>query len=224
MRLLLAVVFTTATLIVLVPMSAASSGGADAVSLPPPRPLKATPAQVLASCSRSRLLRPACPKRLPAGYAYASKLCPAGKRGCLFPSRIDHLNVESDRSTRKGQMPSFVHLVVYAGDLGGPKGFQNHGFSAFPFDWPSRSSARPLIDGLTKHTGTSAIPFGRYRFGSLRGELVLAPATHALDGGHLIFRWRSGREYAISLHAWEPLTEAAATLRVVVGSVPAARR
>ena len=40
-------------------------------------------------------------------------------------------------------------------------------------------------------------------------------------GNHLIFRWREhGRTYALGLHAWEPLSEAVATLRAIVDSLP----
>jgi len=189
-------------------------------------PLTAAPGGLLASCTRSRLLRPACPRRLLAADRYTSSFCPAGKRGCLFREGIDMFTVESRRRRdRNMRRPAFVHLVVYAGDLGGPKGFQRHARSAFPFDWPSLASARALVDGLSPHKGTEAIAFGHRRFGEVEGELVLAPEIQAMDGGHLIFRWRSGRvEYAISLHAWEPLTEAAATLRALVAAVPAAHR
>jgi len=135
-------------------------------------------------------------------------------------------NVESLGSpTHKRRRPSFIHLVVYAGDLGGPEGFQSHAHSAFPFDWPDLSSTGRLIDDLSPHRGTEALGLGRYRFGDVEGDLVLAPPIQAMDGDHLIFRWRSGRrEYAVSLHAWEPLTEAAATLRAIVAAIPAARR
>ena len=199
---------------------------ADAKLPPPPRPLNRVAMRVLESCRRSWLLRPACPRLLPEAYRYVSNLCPAGKRGCLFRERIDMFNVESLRSPNpKRRSPSFIHLVVYAGDLGGPKGFQTHARSAFPFDWPDPSSARPLIDGLSPHRGTDALAFGHREFWSVDGELVLAPAIQAMDGDHLIYRWRSGqREFAVSLHAWEPLTEAAATLRAIVAAVPAARR
>lgn len=134
------------------------------------------------------------------------------------------LNVQSLPGAASGKRtPSFIHLVVYGGDLGGPKGFQAHARSAFPFDWPAPSSARQLVDGLSPQRGTNAIAFGRYTFGDVEGELVLAPAIQAMDGDHLIFRWRSDeREYAVSLHAWEPLTRAAATLRAIVAAVPAA--
>jgi hypothetical protein len=200
---------------------------ADAISWPrPSRPLSRAPARLLASCKRSRLLRPACPRLLPTAAGYTSNLCPAGKRGCLFRERIDMFDVESlRRPDPKRGRPWFTHLVVYAGDLGGPKGFQSHAHSAFPFDWPDLSLARPLIDGLSPYSGPGAIAFGRHTFGDVAGELVLAPAIQAMDGGHLIFRWRVGqREYAVSLHAWEPLTGAASTLRAIVAAVPAARR
>jgi hypothetical protein len=42
-------------------------------------------------------------------------------------------------------------------------------------------------------------------------------------GNHLVFRWGTDRRYVVSLHAWEPLAEAAATLRAIVASTPAAR-
>jgi hypothetical protein len=133
-------------------------------------------------------------------------------------------NVESMGGTNhKSRKPSFIHLVVYAGALGGPGGFQSGAPSAFPFDWPDPSSARPLLDGLSPHRGPGAIPFGRYRFGDVEGALVLAPAIQAMDGDHLIFRWRVGQhDYGVSLHAWEPLTATAATLRAIIAAVPAA--
>jgi hypothetical protein len=42
-----------------------------------------------------------------------------------------------------------------------------------------------------------------------------------IHGNHLVFRWRAGkREYAASLHAWEPFSETVATLRAVIASMP----
>ena len=38
------------------------------------------------------------------------------------------------------------------------------------------------------------------------------------------FRWSSGAgDYLVSLHAWEPLTEAVATLQAIVESLPRVR-
>jgi hypothetical protein len=39
--------------------------------------------------------------------------------------------------------------------------------------------------------------------------------------GHLIFRWQErGVSLALGLHAWEPLSEAPATLEQMVSSLP----
>ena len=68
-----------------------------------------------------------------------------------------------------------------------------------------------------------AIAFGTVRWGGRNGRLYLAPPYlyGGMMGNHLIFRWREGgRSYALGLHAWEPLREAAATLRAIVGSLP----
>ena len=68
---------------------------------------------------------------------------------------------------------------------------------------------------------TSALFFGRVRWGGKDGALFLAPPL--LHGGqlgnHLCFRWRSnGTDLLISLHGWEPLPDAAATLEAIVES------
>jgi hypothetical protein len=59
----------------------------------------------------------------------------------------------------------------------------------------------------------------------LSGDLILAPSypRGGMLGNHLVFRWGSKRRYVVSLHAWEPLLEAEATLRAIVASTPAAR-
>jgi hypothetical protein len=43
-------------------------------------------------------------------------------------------------------------------------------------------------------------------------------------GNHLVFRWETERRYVVLLHAWEPLTEAAATLKAIIASTAAATR
>jgi hypothetical protein len=106
---------------------------------------------------------------------------------------------------------------VYGGDLGGPEGSQTHAESAFPFDWPSAETT--LRNGLMKERRTAALLLGEAEWAGRRGQVVLAPpyGLGGLMGDHLIFRWQSGaREYALGLHAWEPLIEAVASLRSVV--------
>jgi hypothetical protein len=203
-------------------LSALGTIRSEATVLPPSLALRETPADILASCRRSPLLRAACPRSVPAGYRYGATLCRAGTRGCLG-LRNDLFDIDSVPNSIRPE-PGFVHIVVYGGDLGGPRGFQRHGRSAFPFDWPDVASARPHEAGLTRHRRTKAIALGRHRFGAITGELILAPTIQALDGGHVIFRWgKPRRELAVSLHAWEPLPEAVSTLRAIVRSTPAAR-
>jgi hypothetical protein len=41
-------------------------------------------------------------------------------------------------------------------------------------------------------------------------------------GDHVIFRWKiGGVEYMISIHGWEPFTQAISTLRKIVASTEA---
>jgi hypothetical protein len=60
------------------------------------------------------------------------------------------------------------------------------------------------------------ISFGLLDVGDTRALLFLAPPypTGGYLGNHLVLVWKVPRgRRAVSLHAWEPLTEAAATLR-----------
>ena len=90
-----------------------------------------------------------------------------------------------------------------------------------PFEHPLGGDARPLRPGLLKTKRVEPLFFGRTRWAGRDGALFLAPPF--LNGGqlgnHLCFRWsENGRDYLISLHAWEPLPNTAATLRAVVSS------
>jgi len=78
-----------------------------------------------------------------------------------------------------------------------------------------------LRDGLMRRARDRSLGFGTRWWSGHAGQLFLAPSypRGGMLGNHLVFRWRTGRRtYVLSLHAWEPLTEAAATLRAVVGS------
>ena len=69
----------------------------------------------------------------------------------------------------------------------------------------------------------SHVQLGTRLWNGTAGSLTLAP-PHPLggqQGNHLIYRWQRGEvEYALGLHAWEPFTEAIATLRETVESIP----
>jgi hypothetical protein len=92
------------------------------------------------------------------------------------------------------------------------------------FDLSHAPRGRPR-NGLMRLARARPISFGRVRWSGLSGDLFLAPSypRGGMLGNHLVFRWGSERRYVVSLHAWEPLLEAEATLRAIVGSTPAAR-
>jgi hypothetical protein len=67
------------------------------------------------------------------------------------------------------------------------------------------------------------VSFGRVRWAGREGLLSLAPSfpTGGFLANHLNFVWREhGVQHTLSLHAWEPLTEAAALLRTMVERLP----
>jgi hypothetical protein len=73
---------------------------------------------------------------------------------------------------------------------------------------------------LARWRGERATPV---RWGRVRGELLQDRSDPSVPGGRLVVRWQSrGVDYAVALHAWEPLREATATLRALVESTPAA--
>jgi hypothetical protein len=121
-----------------------------------------------------------------------------------------------------GAPGGIVHVVLYAGKLGGPKGTHSGpSDSAFAFDWPKNHRASAIRNGLLREKRTEAVFLGRFRWAGRSGSLVLAPPEElgGIVGDHIVFRWREGNvEYALSLHAWEPFIEAVASLRAVTES------
>jgi hypothetical protein len=104
---------------------------------------------------------------------------------------------------------------VIAGEIG------PHTFS---FDWPGGSKGDCSFGvpggGCADRSGKS---LGNRTWGERSGQLVRAPSYPygGLFGSHLIFRWHEeGREYVLSLHAWEPVEETKAALRKTVLSIP----
>lgn len=120
---------------------------------------------------------------------------------------------------RRTRPPIYVHLILYAsrGSL----------TSVLPFAWPGVPTR--LRNGLERHSLSRkrALDFGQVRWAGHRGRLVLAPPL--LNGGelgdHLIYRWRSnGVDHLFSMHSWEPLLQAVATLRLIVSTAYTVQR
>jgi hypothetical protein len=160
--------------------------------------MERTPAYVLAYCDRSRLLPLACPHLLPRMSQ------PSPHWEANYSSNSLDL-VDSDNGDRP---PIWSHVVVEAGNLGQA--------------YPSRGNRVTHLDGLFARARSRAVYIGTFTWGGRRGTVVLAPAYPAggEQGDHLIFLWRAhGTELALGLHGWEPLSQAFATLRLMVLSI-----
>lgn len=166
----------------------------------PPAPdaaLVPTPEDALATCRSSRPLRRACPRLVPeAPYdrrpeVYVVELRPGG-RGAPETFNLQW-GAEDPARPERNRPPRLSHLVVVAGRAG------------------------------TTLRGVETRVLRRATWEGRRGRLLLAAPypRGGLMGDHLIFRWREGRrEYAASLHAWEPFQETVDTLEAVVASMP----
>ena len=188
--------------------AAVSRDRADAAPLVRLSPTK------LAHCERSGLLRPVCPRRVPRVRArYLSNLSVelTGKHV------LDVFNLErggeDPRRPERNRPPRLAHVVAVAGNVERLAAFRE----------PRAETAEPLRDGLMRRPRTAPLSFGRIRWAGRPGVLYLMPSfPHGgMLGNHLVFSWRErGRRYALSLHAWEPLTEGVRTLHEMVDALP----
>ncbi|MGH3034574.1 MAG: hypothetical protein ACRDON_08460 [Gaiellaceae bacterium] len=175
-----------------------------------------TPPDALRACRRSPLLRRACPQQVPEApfdpdsEIYQAHVFPSGPGG----TRTFNLSWGGEYPRpERNRPPALVHIVLVGGRPLGP-------LEGIDIPQPRRAELR---DGLLHRSRGRALSFGTALWHGLRGRLLLAPPypRGGIMGNHLVFRWRDGkREYALSLHAWEPLTETAETLRRVVASAP----
>lgn len=168
--------------------------------------MQATPAHARRVCRASRLLRPICATRVPAGVY---------PRSGLFLSPIGGPGDRYDVFELNGRPAPARRLVLLASRYGlGRKALVG---------WARLERARAvgLRSGLTRRQRPAPLLVSPVRWGDRVGVLVLQDA----DGGpledHLVFRWRQrGRDHAAAIRAGEPLPEAVAALRAIVLSIP----
>lgn len=99
-----------------------------------------------------------------------------------------------------------AHIVAVAGNIERLASFAE----------PRATTGVEVRDGLMRRSRAAPISFGRVRWAERLGQLYLMPAfpRGGMLGNHLVFSWREGeRRHALSLHAWEPLTESVERLR-----------
>jgi len=184
-----------------------------------------TPRSVLRTCERLSLLRAACPRQLPYvdGVTYGISVGQGARYETLSLEVGVPYGAPPFSQLRRNGPPGVVHIVIQSGGL-------REAFGGFHFDRAVRSRPVRPRDGLlirlvrrseTQRRELKGIYFGRVRWGTHLGQLVLADSADSIDADHLIFRWREGGvPHALSLHAWEPLLQTVATLRAIVVSVP----
>jgi hypothetical protein len=193
-------------------MLVASTGVAPAGSAPRALELVPLAPKKLAHCRKAPLLRAACPQLVPrVRAAYLNHLAVEGE-GTRFSLATFNLErgAEYPDAPERNRPPRMAHLVVVGGHV--------ERSAAGVFDDLTPVALR---DGLLRRRRERSLGFGTVRWAGRAGQLFLAPSypRGGMLGNHLVFRWRAGRrEYVLSLHAWEPLTEAVATLRAVVAS------
>jgi hypothetical protein len=184
--------------------------------LPRPLELEAIPPAAARTCRASRLLRPICPRRVPAGRYRRERigLAPVGRAG----DRFDVFELVGARSSGDGEGPRELHFVLVASRYGLGRSVGG-AFAA----WPRARVGLGFRDGLFRRRRASPILLARVGWNGLSGELVLDRTDRPAAAGHLVYRWHArGVDYAVTLHAWEPLRTAIATLRAVIASTPAA--
>lgn len=173
-----------------------------------PPAFMALPPGHLAKCEQVAELRPACPDRVPLIEKSARKRAEtfrSGKGSFVF---FSEWSAPYPGITRKNAPPRFLHVNVRGGDLD----------KAYGFQWPT--VAANLSSRLPKKR-TDAILLDTVTWFGKAGSLVLAPSypEGGIDGDHLIFRWsRADKDYAISIHAWLPLSDTREALRALIGS------
>jgi hypothetical protein len=186
--------------------------GLDAVTGPPAvQPVRLVPLSpsLRHNCLRIKVVAPRCPAEVPATETrYRVRELDYGTdayRVVEFAANAPYPSIG-----RRNSPPRFAHVVLKGGDL----------TKAFYFEWPSGPTV-PVAGALEGDRQTPLL-LETQSWAGRQGTLVLAPAFPAggVDGDHLVYRWEEGdQEYALSLHAWKPLDECVATLRVLVESV-----
>jgi hypothetical protein len=175
-------------------------------------PMTATPPWLDQLCRTPRMLRGACPSRVPAigrqgAYLEVVQTPPSGrpKPRSLFVSVSWGGEYSNPRLNRP---PGFVHLELTAGHVVSSRRYA-----------PPVPLARLAVPA--GYVTTRPISLGRRYWTANPGTLVFGDCF----GNHLCYRWQENRrDYQIDLHAWDPVVQTAHVLEAIVRSTPSRRR
>jgi hypothetical protein len=173
--------------------------------------LTTTPPWLVELC-RTRPLRVACPRRVPAAGpqgAYVDVVpTPPSERPKLTSLLVSVSWGGEYPQPRRNRPPQFVHLELTGGRVRTSKRYA-----------PAIPIGRLRVP--RGYVPTRPVLLGSRAWTANPGVLVFGDCF----GNHLCYRWReSGRGYQIDLHAWDPVRETVDVLRAIVLSTPAARR
>lgn len=164
-------------------------------TLPPdasPVAVTTAPQKFLQRCRSVSQLAEICPTKVPKTADVSFRRFRASAQGRDMWLSFAEWNAPHPGLTPKNAPPSFAHLNVAA--WGPDSDNEVHAARRSERPWNGRS-----------------------------GSLILAPSypEGGIEGDHLIYVWSENEmQYSVSLHAWEPLGESIATLKVVVESIP----
>lgn len=207
-----------------------AASGAGSPRAAAPVALRATPGPLLASCDENPLLRPICPRQLP---AWGSD--PPVRPGYYCQARSPHQTVREGLTLFKTKSCLFAEWS-YEGGAGlsdwtaGSRLLGWDGRRWVPDEWsmlppplhvgvdvkagsasllsvPSPKRSARLADALLAPSRAGAVSLGWVRWHGRRGRLVLSPWGACETGDELTFYIPANAEhtsYAITLDAWMP--------------------
>ena len=169
------------------------------------------PTASLARCERTEYIRTTCPHRLPSVKSdYRRVITTDEQESPRYRLMSLEWGAPHEGFDPRNSPPRFVHLIIWGGDL--------------ERAWPWRRPGGPSrIEGEPPHEREHATLLATPRWTDEEGDLVLAPSypSGGMNGEHLMYMWTEEEtEFALSLHAWDPISETIGALRAIVRSIP----
>jgi hypothetical protein len=185
-----------------------------------PVDLTTMPSARLEECLRTNILAEACARLVP--------LASAPYRGGAidfftewFAAFDLSARIRSEDGPGRQRPPYFVHIAIEAGTH---EEFLRLAASRDVFRLqPGPPTWRRDVDTLLDRRRDAAVRLPTPNWDAPRGSLYLFPGypTGGMLGDHLVYVWSTeDAHFAVSLHAWSPIEETAATLGAMIESIP----
>ena len=176
-------------------------GGATLTSLPP---------RAEEICAQGPPLSRTCPRYVPLVRRVSYVVDTFGRPGGRFQVLELAAGAPSNKDFSRNAPPRVAHVVV---EVGKPKFLIDLG-EPYPNKIPLS-----LLLGEQLDQAQYVAPEESWKWNEV---LVLAPSfpSGGAHADHLVYSWKErGLEHVVSLHAWEPATEAVRTLHAIVRSI-----